>query len=94
MAVAQLTVDFHLPGCRSLKDKRRRVAKLRDKFGKQTGVAVFESAHADDLSRSQWTFVAAASSATVVTQALADVERYVTTAVDGEVLDLKRDWMN
>lgn len=93
MAVAQLTVQFHLSGCRSLKDKRRRLAKLRDKFGRQSGMAVAESGLADSLNGAQWMFVACASDARVVDQMLAEVRTYVTTSVDAEVTDVQRNWL-
>ena len=94
MNVARLTIGFRLRGCASLKDKRRRLAKLRDKFGRQTGLAVCESDYADDLRRSEWGFVACASDARIVEQTLAEVERYVALAVDGEVVSMQRTWLN
>ncbi|MFK7916113.1 MAG: DUF503 family protein, partial [Pseudomonadales bacterium] len=43
MKTVALQVRFVLHGCRSLKDKRKRLRGLRDRFGKQTGLAVCES---------------------------------------------------
>ena len=93
MKAAKLEVSFVLHGCRSLKDKRRRLHKLRDKFGRQTAVAVCEADYADDLRRSVWAFVACAGDAVVVEQILADVERYVLQSIDAEVTDLSRHWL-
>ena len=93
MKIARLDVDFLLHGCRSLKDKRRRLAKLKDKFGRSPAMAVCESAYPDDLRRSRWSFVACAGSARVVEQALSDVERYVAESIDAEVTMLSRDWL-
>ncbi len=93
MRVAKLQVNFQLHGCRSLKDKRKRLLKLRDKFGRSPAIAVCESGYADDLRVSQWSFVACAGTATVVEQALADVERYVVQSVDAEITGLHRDWI-
>lgn len=94
MKAAQLDVHFLLHGCRSLKDKRRRLAKLRDKFGRLPSIAVCESDHADDLRQSTWTFVACAGSATVVEQTLADVERYITQFIDAEVTGVSMHWLS
>ena len=93
MKVARLRVDFVLHGCRSLKDKRQRLSRIRDKFGRQTNVAVCESDFQDDLKRAQWAFVSCASSARIIEQHLADVESYVATSIDAEVVAMERDWL-
>ncbi len=76
-----------------MKEKRQRLAKLRDKFGKQNALAVCESNYADELRQAEWTFVAAAGSGPVVEQILAEVERYLTTSLDAEVVSLEREWL-
>lgn len=91
--VGKLEVDFRLYGCRSLKDKRQRLGRLKDKFGRQSGLAVCESDHQDSHQRGQWTFVSCASSPLIIEQSLAEVERYVTQFIDAEVLDLRRSWL-
>ena len=93
MRVALLRAGFYLHGCGSLKEKRQRLSRLRDKFGKQTALAVCESNHADEHKRGEWTFVASASSHTVVQQALSDVERYLSTSLDAEVVSVEREWL-
>ena len=93
MKIGLMRAAFYLRGCRSLKDKRRRLAGLRDRFGKQTGMAVCESNYADSHERAEWSFIACGGSLDVVQQALSDVERYLTTSLDAEVLDLQREWL-
>ncbi len=93
MRIARLTIDLHLPGCGSLKDKRRRLSKLRDKFGHKTHISVCESDHADTLQRAQWSFVAAAGAAQVVEQALTEIEQYVALNVDAQILSVQRQWL-
>lgn len=93
MKAAVLRVQFYLHGCRSLKEKRRRLSGLRDKFGKQTSIAVCESGAADEHQRAQWSFVACAGTAAVVEQALAEVERYIVSSVDGEVVGMDQEWL-
>ena len=34
MNVRLMTIDFHLGGCRSLKEKRQRLKGMRERFGK------------------------------------------------------------
>ena len=93
MRVGLLRAGFYLHGCGSLKDKRHRLSRLRDKFGRQTALAVCESNHADNLRRAEWTFVASASSDVVVQQALTEVENYLASALDAEVVCLQREWL-
>ena len=93
MFVLRTTIDFHLHGCRSLKDKRKRLSRLRDKFGQKTHIAVCESDFADSHSRSQWSFVYVSSAAKVVEQAATEVEQYVALSVDAEITDIRRQWL-
>jgi hypothetical protein len=53
-----LTLDFQLPGCQSLNEKRQRLGGLKDRFGKIPNLEVTGSAHHDNHQLSQWTFVA------------------------------------
>jgi uncharacterized protein YlxP (DUF503 family) len=57
MQVALLTLDFHLEGCRSLTEKRRRLGGLKDRFGRLSNVATCESAYPDQWGKAQWCFV-------------------------------------
>lgn len=91
VSIARLTIMFRLEGCRSLKEKRQRLAGLRDRFGRNPQIAVFESESADVLDRAEWTFVAAASAASVVEQLLAGIERDVQEIVDAEVVRMVRE---
>ena len=93
MKLAKLTVDLRLHGCRSLKDKRQRLRKLKDKFGKNTTLAVCESDYQDSHQLGQWTFVSCGGSATVIEQTLSEVEQYVAYSVDAEVVGLQRTWL-
>ncbi len=93
MKTGLLRATFYLPGCNSLKEKRQRLAKLRDKFGKQSNVAVCESSMADELRQGEWTFVAVSASAKVVQQTLAEIERFITQSLDAEILNLEQEWL-
>ncbi len=91
MNVGLLTIGFHLAGCRSLKEKRQRLKGIRDRFGKPANVAVCESDYQDAHQRAQWTFIATASSASVVEKALAEIVRSVQISVDAELIDVHRE---
>ena len=89
-----MSVEFRLEACHSLKDKRARLAGLRQRFGKSMGLAVCESGHQDELSRAQWCFVATAADAITATRALDEVEQYVTSNLDAQVLNIRTFELN
>jgi len=86
-----LSINFHLGGCRSLKEKRQRLRGIRDRYGRPANVAVCESDFQDSHQRAQWTFIATASSANIVEQALADIVRNLELSVDAELIDVHRE---
>ena len=91
MNAGLLSVNFHLGGCRSLKEKRQRLSGIRDRYGRPANVAVCESDFQDSHQRAQWTFIATASSANIVEQALADIVRNLELSVDAELIDVHRE---
>ena len=91
MRIGVLAIDFHLAGCRSLKEKRQRLRRLRDKFGRVANLAVCESRHQDSLQRAGWSVLAVAGDAKVVERALADVEQWVASSVDATIVDIERN---
>ena len=86
-----LSVNFHLGGCRSLKEKRQRLSGIRDRYGRPANVAVCESDFQDSHQRAQRTFIATASSANIVEQALTDIVRNLELSVDAELIDVHRE---
>lgn len=91
MHIGVLALEFQLAGCASLKEKRRRLARLRDKFGRIANLAVCESAFQDSRERARWEVVAVGSEARVVEQSLATVERWVAESVDATIVDVNRE---
>ena len=94
MHIGVLGLNFHLPGCASLKEKRRRLQRLRDKFGRAPNLAVCESNHQDAHQRAQWSIVAVASSAKVVERALGDVETWAQERLDATLIGVERDMLS
>ncbi len=90
MHIERLELDFHLAGCRSLKEKRRRVGRIRDKFGSRTNLAVCEADAQDTHQVSRWVIVAVGESGRVVEQTLADVERWLATSIDAVITRMER----
>lgn len=93
MKVLLLTLDLRLPGCQSLKEKRNRVRKLRDRFGHQSNIAVFESDYRDKLGLSQWSFVIVGDHNQVESD-LAAIESYCASAIDGYPVASHREYIN
>jgi len=85
-----LTLQFHLEGCDSLKDKRQRLSGLRDRFGRLPHVAVCESDFADELSRAEWTFVVIASSPQRIDQTINNIDEFTATQLDAVITDRTR----
>ena len=88
-----LRIDLHFGGCRSLKEKRRRLKGIGARLGQMANVAVCESGHQNTHQRSQWSIVAIAADAVVVEKTLTDVERRLEESVDGQLIDARREWL-
>lgn len=91
MHIGLLALDFHLAGCSSLKEKRRRLGRLRGKFGRVANLAVCESAFQDSHRRARWSVVAVAGDAQIVERSLTQVERWVAQSVDATLVDVDRE---
>jgi hypothetical protein len=91
MQIGVLRVAFHLPGCRSLKEKRQRLGGLRERYGRQVNVAVCESDFHDDHDRAEWTFVAVASTGRLIDQTLTEIEQKIIETVDASVSGIDRE---
>lgn len=89
--IGVLSLDFRLPGCASLKEKRRRLARLRDRFGRSPNLALCESAHQDSHRLARWDVVAVAADAGVVARALGDVERWASESLDAVLVNVARE---
>ena len=91
MNVRLLTVDFHLGGCRSLKEKRQRLKGLRDRFGRAPNVAVCESDFQDTHQRAQWSFIAVAASGDVVEKTLSEILQNIESSVDAQLVGVQQE---
>jgi len=83
--IAVLTLRLHLEGCSSLKEKRRRLTGLRDRFGRQPNMAVCESDLQDVWQQAEWTFVAVGGSRSMTDRLIAEVETFVSETLDARV---------
>ena len=83
-------IEFYLPGCNSLKEKRSRLRGIKDKFGKNSNLALVESAFQDQHSRAVWSFVSIGQTKSIVDSLLNNVEKWVDSSVDAYIVNVER----
>ena len=92
MHAAALEVDLRLPHSTSLKDKRAVLRSVLDGARNRFRVASAEVGHQDLRQRALLGFAAVAGSPGHVTEVLDQVERFVWSFPEVEVLATERTW--
>jgi uncharacterized protein YlxP (DUF503 family) len=85
MQLGVLSLDFHLEGCRSLKEKRQRLKGLKDRFGRLSHIAVCESDDADQWDKAQWSFACLSHSNAGIASTFAMIEEHAATQLDAVI---------
>jgi uncharacterized protein len=93
MHVAALEVDLHIPESRSLKAKRAVVKPIVEGLRRRFNVAAAEIDHQDQWQRCLIGVAAVASSHAHLTDILDEVERFVWSRPDIQVLSIDRNWL-
>lgn len=93
MQIGLLTIEFHLPGCFSLKEKRGRLRGLRDRFGKISNLAVSETAHHDLHDSAQWCFLALGETKAQSEKLFASVLDHANHDLDAVVTRDQIEWL-
>ena len=91
MRIVLMTVEFHLEGCTSLKDKRSRLRGMRDRIGRQRSIAVAETDHQNMLYRSEWAFLVLAQNQRLVDKIIMEIEKDLTSQVDASIVSMHRE---
>jgi uncharacterized protein len=91
--VLALTVELHLPQCHSLKEKRAVLNSMTDGARKRYAVAVAETDHQDTWQSAQVGFACVSGSTRHATDVVDEVERFVWSFPEAEVVDVRRDWL-
>ena len=91
-AVGLLTVDLHFPGARSLKDKRRILASVKDRVRK-LNVSLAEIDHLETHQRARLGIVAVASQRDHVDRVLDGVVMEIERRDPGLVLATDLQWL-
>ena len=89
-----MRVELHLPESRSLKSKRALVKPILEGTRRRFHVAAAEVDHQDQWQRASLGVAAVASSVNHVEDVLDEVERFVWSHPDIEVLEVHRSWLD
>ena len=93
MHIGSIKFRIHLPGCRSLKEKRGRLKGLRDRFGKNPMLSVCELGSSNSHQFSDWSFLASSTERSLIDKNFSQIEQFFTTAMDAEVVEVERSWL-
>jgi hypothetical protein len=94
MPVGALSIELHLPGCGSLKEKRSTLRPILEGSRARFGVAAAEVDFQDLHQRAALVFAAASASHHHVEEVLDSVERLVWSRPDAEVVSSDRRWLD
>jgi uncharacterized protein YlxP (DUF503 family) len=86
MVIGYLELDLHFPHARSLKDKRRELAGIKDRIRRRHNVAVAELDFQDVWQRSRIGIVTLSGQQTLVEQVLSKIREDVFGHLNGELL--------
>jgi uncharacterized protein YlxP (DUF503 family) len=92
MHVLVLRADLHFPAVQSLKAKRSVVTPLVRHIDGQSGVAAAEVDYLDKWQRSALGISAVGNQVGHLEHIMDDIERYLWSRPDVEVLELQRSW--
>lgn len=89
------TIEFHLPGMRSLKSKRQVVQSLKARFRSRYNVAVSEpNEHGDLWQRASLAVVSIADRREPLEQLFQSLRRDVETQIPGHVVDASAEYLD
>ncbi|MFW6198757.1 MAG: DUF503 domain-containing protein [Acidobacteriota bacterium] len=93
MVVGICTLEFHLPGCRSLKTKRKFLNRLKGRLRSRFNVAVSEVEHQDLWQRALVGVVSVSGSRQRLDATFQKVLRDVEVAGDGHLVRFETEYL-
>ena len=93
MHVGAMAFDLHLPEVHSLKEKRAVIRPILDGARNRYRVAAAEVGEHDKWQRARLGMAAVAATAGHVAEVLDEVERFVWSFPEVEVVDAERSWV-
>jgi uncharacterized protein YlxP (DUF503 family) len=94
MYVLAVDMELRLPHAHSLKDKRQVVKSLVEGSRRRFGVSASEVGRQDSWQRARIGFAVVASSAGLAESVLDDVDRFVWSRNEVEVISAERAWLD
>ena len=86
MVIGVLSLEFFLPACRSLKEKRRILLSFKDRVRGRFNVAVAELDFQDVWQRTLLAVVTLSGDRKIVDQTLQKIQEEAETGLEGEVV--------
>ena len=93
MVIAYALFDLHLPGCRSLKEKRSIVKSLKTRIRNEFEVSAAEVDHQDLLQRASIGVSAVGQDQAPLDAVLQHILRFVEQNLDGEILEYRNEFI-
>lgn len=90
-SVGVLTLQFQLYGVDDIKAKRKVFNALRSLWGKETDLAVAETADVEALDSATWSIVAIGGSSQQLTARLDQVEKAIAQKIDAPIVEVHRE---
>jgi uncharacterized protein len=94
MVLAYAVFDLHLPGCRSLKEKRMIVRSLKARLRNQFDVSAAEVGSQDLLERAELAVAAVGPDQVPLDQLLQAILSFVEQNLDGELLNYRNEFIH
>jgi uncharacterized protein YlxP (DUF503 family) len=94
VVVLALSVELHLPACRSLKDRRAAVRPIIDGARYRFRISAAEVGYQDKWQRARLGFAVVAGSESQATEVMDNVERFVWSFPEVEVGPVERYWLD
>ena len=83
-----LRFELRLPGCRSLKEKRARLARLRRELRQHFDVSMAEVDHQDLPDRATWAVALVSGDGATISRVALQLEKLVGAWPEAELLDV------
>ena len=87
MVIGVVSWELHLPGCRSLKDKRRVLKSLKDRLHQRFNVSVAETHHQDQWQRAELSCCVVATDTRQADSVLTAADRLVESNPEARIID-------
>lgn len=94
MVLAYAVFDLHLPGCRSLKEKRMIVRSLKSRLRNEFEISAAEVGAQDLLERSEMAVAVVGPDQVPLDQLLQNVLSFVEQNLDGELLNYRNEFIH